>query len=247
MNTPRAKMLHYMQSLRTQVGYVSIKTKYTELQARNFRSLPGFDTDIANTMEENVDAEEYLVPSNPLEEKDRRIATLEMNLESLKNKESEIVELKRDLAQSKSDHLISLKKIDFTQKGTDQSLFDCISNPDEFKADPAVIVVHSATLDETVFDVEDSLYKNDSKEDSGRSRKDIFLRSLEEKVDPSNNDQKERFKDIKNLILEKVKLTHASRTRSRSRSNKRSLSDESLLSEHGKSPIRPRTKTPDEH
>ena len=39
LKTPRAKMAIYMQSLRTQVGYVSLKTKYMEQQARSFPSL----------------------------------------------------------------------------------------------------------------------------------------------------------------------------------------------------------------
>ena len=95
--------------------YVSIKTKYTELQARNFPSLPGFDTDISNSMEEDAVAEEYLVPTNPIEEKDRQIALLEKNLEALKTKELENKELKKQLAQSKSDHNVSLRKLDHSK------------------------------------------------------------------------------------------------------------------------------------
>ena len=129
-----------------------------------------------------------------------------------------------------------------TQKVTEQSLLDCISDPSGVSADPEVIGDYSATLDETIVGLEDT---EDNNESSGRSRKDIFLRSLEEKVDTDNNDQKKRFMDIKNQILEKVKATHMSRTRSRSRSNKRNLSQESLLSEPGKSPIHPRIKTPE--
>ena len=48
-------MMHYMQSLKEKVGYVSLKTKYMERQARNFPSLPGFDTDIISRMDENLD------------------------------------------------------------------------------------------------------------------------------------------------------------------------------------------------
>ena len=36
MNTPRAKMLHYMQSLKEQVGYVSMKTKYIKKAGQKF-------------------------------------------------------------------------------------------------------------------------------------------------------------------------------------------------------------------
>ena len=41
LKTPRSKMSAYMQSLRIKVGYVSLKIKYFEHQARNFPSLSG--------------------------------------------------------------------------------------------------------------------------------------------------------------------------------------------------------------
>ena len=47
MKTPRAKMFTYMQSLRAKVGYVSLKTRYNEIQAKNFPSLFG-DEQIEN-------------------------------------------------------------------------------------------------------------------------------------------------------------------------------------------------------
>ena len=87
MGSPRAKMLQYMHSLRTSVGYVSLKTKYLELQARNFPFLPGFDTDISSNMEENELGEEGIVPVNPIEEKDRQIAELEKSVEESKSQE----------------------------------------------------------------------------------------------------------------------------------------------------------------
>ena len=80
-----------------------------------------------------------------------------------------------------------------------------------------------------------------------RSRRDTFLKSMEEKLDPGNSEQKERFLLIKNQILEKVKTTHHSRARSRSGSvsnrslsSKRDLSSESKEMESGKTPVRPR-------
>ena len=244
MNTPRGKMLQYMQSLRAHVGYVSIKVKYTEMQARNFPSLPGFDTDISRSMEENLDGEEYLVPNNPIEEKDRRIAALEQNVEKLKTKEDEISNLKKDLAKSKLDHKIALKKIDFTQKATEQRLLDSISSSEGFRSDPVLIGVYSATLDENEFNFEESKEDEPKEAKMRRSRKDEFLKDLEEKLDPSSLEQKKRFKDIKNQVLERVKSQQVSRNRSRSISNKRSLSPASKLCGTEKSPVRPRTQIP---
>ena len=94
MNTPRAKMLQYMQSLYSQVGYVSLKTKYMEKQARNFPSLPGFDTEISSNMEENSESDNLeIVPCNPIEEKDKQIAALENSIETWKTKEIENIQL----------------------------------------------------------------------------------------------------------------------------------------------------------
>ena len=71
MGTPRAKMLNYMLSLKAQLGYVSLKTKHMERQARHFPSLPGFDTDISSSMDENGDEESLdIVAINPIEEKE---------------------------------------------------------------------------------------------------------------------------------------------------------------------------------
>ena len=52
-----------------------------------------------------------------------------------------------------------------------------------------------------------------------RSRKDHFLKSMEDKLDLSDSLQKERFSQIKNQILERVKTTKVSRYRSRSGSS----------------------------
>ena len=261
MGTPRGKMLHYMQSLKAQVGYVSLKTKYMEKQARNFPPLPGFDTDIRSNMEESSDIDfEDIIPMNPIEEKDNKIANLEKKLENLKEKETEINQLKEALSKSSADlrdanitNKTVQRKLTFTKNATEQRLLDSISNPDGFIADPVLIGVYSATLDEKEIKFEDSKGETDSEvaaEDSkgGRSRMDNFLQSMEEKLDPSNSEHKERFMVIKNQIIEKVKHTQHSRERSRSGSigsrgdsKKRDLSSESKIQEPGKSPVRART------
>ena len=112
--------------------------------------------------------------------------------------------------------------------------------------------MYSATLDEEEFDFDEEKDDSGDGSEDKRSRKDVFLKSIEEKLDPTNKEHKERFQEIKNQILEKVKATQISRARSRSgsvksRSNsqKRDLSVESL-GHSGKSPpaSRPRTMLP---
>ena len=108
-----------------------------------------------------------------------------------------------------------------------------------------LIGVYSATLDEDEFDFSDSEEKT---EGEGRSRRDVFLKSIEDKIDSKNPEHKDRFLVIKNQIIEKVKTTQVSRTRSRSgssvasrRSVKRDLSTDSLSKVPGRSPVRQKT------
>ena len=248
METPRAKMLNYMQSRKAQTGYVSLKTKYMEKQARHFPSLPGFDSDISSSMEENGEVD--IVPINPIEEKDLQIAALEKNVESLKSKDIEILQLKEALSKTSADlkisnlnHKTSLKKLTFTKNATEQRLLDSISNPDGFIADPLLIGVYSATLDEEEIRFDEYQENSEAAEDNTnnvRSRKDNFLKSMEEKIDNGNSEHKDRFLVIKNQIIEKVKTTQHSRSRSRSASSasrsiskKRSRNQGSLQSVQG--------------
>ena len=140
-----------------------------------------------------------IVPVNPIEEKDKHIDALEKKVETLIAKETEITHLKevltnstKDLDQEKNSHQTSLKKQSFTQKATEKRLLDSISNPEGFHTDPVLSGVFSATLDEQEVDCDDMENPN-----SGRSRKDNFLKSMEEKIDHTNAEQKERFLLIK--------------------------------------------------
>ena len=59
MDVPRAKMHMYMQELRSQAGYISLKTMHLENQAKNFPSLLGTEDEIPNNMEEHEDGEVF--------------------------------------------------------------------------------------------------------------------------------------------------------------------------------------------
>ena len=73
LNTPRAKMTDYMADLKRKVGYESLKSQYL----RQFPSLQG---EHLSSMDERPlydDEEEELVPTNPIERRDAKIAELE--------------------------------------------------------------------------------------------------------------------------------------------------------------------------
>ena len=148
------------------------------------------------------------------------------------------------LSKANDDLMTSCKKLSFTQKATEQRLLDDISNPEGFHNDPLLIGVYSATLneDEFVFEKTELDDENELDCDKGRSRKDIFLKSLEQKLDPNNAVHTERFKEVKNQILEKVKVTQLSRVRTRSSSSKkRGLSPDLVSHSVENSPIRQKT------
>ena len=219
-----------------------------EKMAKNFPSLPGFDSDIPSSMDEDNIIED-VVPINPIEEKDKKITALEKQLEKLESKEAELASLKEafdlksgELEKMKISNKTSLKKLSFTKKATEERILSSIANPEGFVTDPLLIGVYSATLDEDEIKID---IENEA--DENRSRKHTFLKSMENKIDFSNQVQKERFGVIKNQIIDKVKATKQSRARSRSgsltgrslsQSQKRDLSTDSVKEVTGKSPVR---------
>ena len=131
------------------------------------------------------------------------------------------------------------QKLNFTKKATEQVLVENISNPNGYIEDPVLIGVYSATLNEEEIDLKDSSSDN---EDS-RSRRETFLKSMKDKIDFSNPEHKERYLQVENKILDKVKATQTSRSRSKSVSSitsKGSKRDRSGDQDCGSSPVRHR-------
>ena len=115
---------------------------------------------------------------------------------------SETKHLKESLATAQNNFQISQKKLEFTKNATEQKLIDSITNTEGYRADNILIGVYSATLDEDEIDFETDI--DDSKD--CRSRKDVF-NSMKKKLNLDNPQQNERFKEVTNMILEKVKHT----------------------------------------
>lgn len=162
--------------------------------------------------------EDFLTPMNPLDEKNRKIAALEKELEENASKVEELNSAKEALKEAnallkitRKDLQTSQTKLSFTKNATEQKIIDNISNPDGYREDPILIGVYSATLNEYDFAFGDDTEEN-------RSRKEAFLKSIEDKIDKTNTDYKERILQVKNHVIEKVKATKISRERSRSRS-----------------------------
>ena len=244
LGTPRGKMFPYMQSLRARVGYASLKTLYMENQVKNYPALTGGERATPDIVED----EDMITPMNPIELKDKEIENLNKKIEESKTKDAEINHLKdtltktvAELKATKRNVHISQQKLNFTKRATEQVIVESISDPKGFIEDPVLIGVYSATLNEDEIDIDD----NEDTEDS-RSRCDTFLKSMKEKIDPSDPQQLERYNQVKNKILEKVKASKSSRSRSRSVSSVTSTSSKRLRSgdrNEGSSPVRPRPES----
>ena len=142
----------------------------------------------------------------------------------------------------------SQQKLNFTKKATEKVLVENISSSTGYVEDPVLIGVYSATLNEDEIDV------TENDDEDSTSRKAVFLKSMEDKLDLNNTEHKERYLQMKNRILEKVKATKTSRSRARSVSSitstasKRGRSSD-MVKEGEKTPVRlkhsnPGTKLP---
>ena len=259
--TKRAKMKEYMESLKKKVGYTSLKIKHAEKQALMFPSLLGVPGEKSSEQEveklwdmDEEDTGEEVEFLTPIEERDRQIAKQKVEIESLKQIKGESCQtgeildnLTNENAELKKAIKTYEKKLLYTRNVTEQKLLENISDPTFFRNDPHLVSVYSVTIDEEEFN---NLEDENDAEESGpiRSRKDKFLANVENKLnkeDPQHSVQLERLDHIKNLVLEKVKLTLDTKTRTRSGSNgsKRRLSL-SLFDENDRSKSRPRTNSP---
>ena len=120
-------MAAYMQSLKIKVGYVSLKIKYFETQAKNFPSLPGStqQEESGYSNMEEADTNEEILPINPIEEKDKKIAELEKLLAEQSIASSDMNQLQEKLTKTKAElqavkknSTVLNKKINFAKKVT---------------------------------------------------------------------------------------------------------------------------------
>ena len=110
MGTPRAKMSVYMESLRLQDNYVSLKIRYLEQQARSFPVLgrkngrldineQADNIDNIDIIDDSEEGHVAILPVSPVEERDAKIANLEKDLENLQNQMKENNNLQENLTK----------------------------------------------------------------------------------------------------------------------------------------------------
>ena len=127
----------------------------------------------------------------------------------MNNLKEDLKKTTAELNLMKKNFNTSQQTLSFARKATETLLVENIANPDGYREEPALVRMFSATFHEDDFDI-------DEENSEIRSRKGPFLQSMEEKLDLTSSDQKERYMEVKNQILEKIKTTKVSRIRSRS-------------------------------
>ena len=211
LKTPRTTLAMYMEMVRVKHGYRSLKEKYYELYpppggAGNFG--------ISGIVERN-DEDEEVVPINPVEEKDKQIADLKDALEGSRREIQDINALKESLVKVKYElnsvkkfSSVAKSKIEFARKVTEQRMTESLIDPswsEDTEEDLALISLYSTLVEEDKFSLDlekDTITPNDD-----------FLRDVEEKLSAkmANPSELKRFQEVKNKILEKIKVKMVNR------------------------------------
>ena len=240
-------MNNYMQGLRSSIGYVSMKIKYIEKQARMFPSLIGLPGEKSSEQEvagawEMEETESHAPILNPIEERDKLIVEQRQELEKLRLAQTKSLKVENELVKLKKENLVLNKKINFTRKATEEKIFENISNKDFYREDPFCVAVLSATLNEDDIDLESGVTPISDNQSEHVSRKQQFLlASLESKIDHSDELQTERLSHIKDQVLEKLKTTKERRQNSKRRYSCIGIEEQS------RSSSRPRISSPNDN
>ena len=163
------------------------------------------------------DQKQTAVILNPIEERDQTILEQNQIIENLKDSEAASGSLKTELEKIKIENLMIKKKLTYTRKATEQRICENISSSDNYREDPLLVAVLSATLNEDEIDIEEK-EAQEYPTDEHMSRKELFmLSSLDSGIDKTDDIQQERLLCFKNQVFEKVKATKISRSSSSKR------------------------------
>ena len=251
----------YMQSLRDKIGYVSMKIRYAENQAKMFPSLIGLPGEKSSEQELQSlwDMEEGEIPVEggfttiltPVEEKDKIISEQTSKIQSLLDQQVVLPSLQENLRIIEAENNLLKRKLSFTRRATEQKILDNISNEEFYKEDPHLVCVLSATLEEEFELLQEDDLGGVKTEPSDyqlvhRSRKDQFLSSIEDKVNKENTLQVDRLSHIKTQVVDRIRSTKIKRLMARSDSASSSVSKRrlSFCEDDFRSTSRPRTASP---
>ena len=211
LGTQRAKMSSYMESLKLSDNYVSLKSKYLEQQSKSFPSLGRKAGPQLNGQAESMDrvdgeteAEDEVLPVSPVEERDNQISALQKTLNDLQEQVKDVNVLKEKLTKTKAENNSFRKlssqltqKLNLTRKTNEIKLAEMICSGST-EDTPHLVTAYTATLSEDDFDLD--ITKNEI-----TPKHATFLKNVEDKCDLKDEGQKERYCEIRNQVLDRVK------------------------------------------
>ena len=199
LKTPRGKMKDYMTYLKTKLGYESLKSQYLS-------AFPSLRSEAVNNMEETPHNEdddvEAIVPTNPIELRDAKIAELEKNVAEMEVLQDSTASMKENLKLAVKTTNMSRNKIKYARKVTEERLMESLHVP-SFEDEHCKVLVQllSVLMDEECFDVDSGTNTLKLKAD--------FLGDIEENIESSKDTLgiivlKERLDLVKRKLTERI-------------------------------------------
>ena len=231
-------MKEYLQLLRQKTGYVSLKIRESEAQAKMFPPLYGQQTPSSwDSIVENQDREEEepIVFRNPIEVKDAiieektketeklsaRIEEGEEKANKLKNTNDVLDKENKLLKQKMEDMAKQLRRTEILMETKLQEKLDDPDWDPENNSGFEITAIANLITEE----------EEPAKSNNGhhQSRKSNVLDRVQKKIEPSDLPKNEKLEKVKNKILERrLSLDLSSPSRGRSPSQKRSAPAEAV-------------------
>lgn len=245
--TPRAQMKDYMLRLRASTGYVSLKIKDAEAQAKRFPPIYGSQTGFDNMVEDSVDSDgEPIVFMTPIEQKDREIKDMAEENEKIKNENErnkkaneELTATQDDLNKSNKELRQKLsklrKKVNRSMVIMEQKLVDKLEQPDwnpDTDSGFEVTAMANLLMDEEC----------DTPGSSENDQRSTLLDKVKQRIDPNDTEKNRRFEAVKRKILER-RLSLTSAGSSPARGRKDSLTKRAHSGEYADQRERSRPRT----
>ena len=202
LGTPRAKMLDYMTYLKKMTGYESLKSQYH----KQYPLLGKINDCVMEDDCENEDIDHAIIPLNPIEQRDAKIAELEKNAAEVPDLKEKLLKMKAELSLAVKTSTKTKNKLKFARKVTEERLKECLPVPTfEEEHSKVLITLMSALIDEENFDNDPDSEKLIPKSD--------FLKDVEESIGCDANEEvvRQRLSFVKNKLVERVMQSPARR------------------------------------
>ena len=213
IGTPRAKMNVYMQALKVETGYESLKTKYLrQVSKQQLQEVSKVLTDEVNLETFEEDNSEDTVEgeaSTPID-KDLEIAELKKQISHMQEEVASIPVLQKEIEEATHEKSLALavtkqlsRRLSVSGRANVQKMVGLIQTGSNWSEDSAHLACsHAATLDDDEFELDEETDQVKPKNPSWN-----FLLKVEKFLDMNDTLQQERLAELRNMILDQMKTT----------------------------------------